>query len=145
MKEDFIIPTKINSELEQSIIKDYNDGYGTNYLASKYDVHRATIQRCLIRNSVELRRVSPHKHYNVRFFDTYTSESCYWAGFIAADGYIRNDRDAVCIHLCNIDINHLYKIKELTDYEGNISNSKRECSITFCGNGLEKDCLKIMN
>ena len=129
---------RINQELENCIISDYNNGYGTNYIADKYNLHRSTIQRCLQRNNVELRRVSPYSHYNVHFFDTYTPESCYWAGFIAADGYIRDDRDATTIHLCNDDINHLYKIKELTSYEGNISNSKRECSIMFSGKWFGK-------
>ena len=42
------------------------------------------------------------------FFDTYTPESCYWAGFIAADGYIRDDRDATTIHLCNDEYTKRY-------------------------------------
>lgn len=124
---------RISDDLEKLIINDYNSGYGTNYISEKYNINRSTVQRCLQRNNIELRRVSPHSHYDVHFFDTYTPESCYWAGFIAADGYIRDDRDATTIHLCNDDINHLYKIKELTKYEGNISNSKQECSIVFAG------------
>lgn len=40
-------------------------------------------------------------------FSTFTQESCYWAGFIAADGYIRN---GVGIELSAIDINHLIKL-----------------------------------
>lgn len=127
------IPKKIDDEMEHLIALDYKNGYGTNYLTEKYGIHRSTIQRCLLRNGIELRRGSPYKHYNINFFDEYNPESCYWAGFIASDGYVRNDRDAVCLHICNDDISHLYKIKELTNYEGNISNSKRECSITFCG------------
>ena len=124
---------KIEDELEKLIIKEYNDGYSNSYLANKYKVNRSTIQKCLIRNNIPLRRCSPHFHYDVHFFDEYNPSSCYWAGFIAADGYIRDDRDATVIHLCNDDISHLYKIKELTKHEGHISNSKNECSIVFSG------------
>jgi len=124
--------------MEKSIIDDYENGYGTDILAGKYKIHRATIQRCLKRNNIVLRRVSPYSHYNVHFFDQYTDDSCYWAGFILADGYIRDDRDATAIHLCNTDMSHLYKIRELVKYEGNISNSNKECSITFTGKWYKK-------
>lgn len=133
---------RINKELENNIINDYNNGYGTNYISEKYNLHRSTVQRCLQRNNINLRRVSPHSHYNIHFFDTYTPESCYWAGFIAADGYIRDDRDATIIHLCNNDISHLHKIKELTLHEGNISNSQKECSIVFSGKWFRESLYK---
>ena len=125
---------RINNDLENLIINDYNNGYGTNYISKKYNIHRSTVQRCLQRNNIKMRRVSPHSHYDVHFFDTYTPESCYWAGFIAADGYIRDDnRHSLIIHLCSDDVDHLYKIKKLTEYEGNINQSNRECYISFTG------------
>lgn len=136
------MPKRISQELELKIIKDYNDGYGTNCLAEKYNLNRSTIQRCLIRNNINLRRVSPYSHYDVHFFDNYNKESCYWAGFIAADGYIRDDRDSTVIHLCNDDISHLYKLKELTKFEGNIINSNKECSINFAGTWFGENLYK---
>lgn len=139
------IANKTNEDIENKIIQDYEDGYGTNFLSEKYKLHRSTIQRIIKRNNISLRRVSPHNHYNIKFFDQYNPESVYWAGFICADGYIRDDRDATVIHLCNTDNSHLYKIKELTKYEGNISNSKRECSITFSGKWYSEALLKNYN
>ena len=135
------MPEKIPDNLEKKIIRDYNNGYGTNFISLKYNLNRSTIQRCLKRNNIELRRVSPHSHYDIHFFDKYSNESCYWAGFIAADGNIRDDRDGTTIHLCNDDICQLYKIKTLTNYEGNISNSKKECSIFFAGKWFSEKLL----
>ena len=136
------IPNKTAKDIENTIIQDYKDGYGTNFLSDKYQLHRSTIQRILKRNNIILRNGSPYNHYNINFFDQYNPESVYWAGFICADGYIRDDRDAISIHLCNADNSHLYKIKELTKYEGNISNSNNECSITFSGKWYSESLLK---
>ena len=37
--------------------------------------------------------------HDIHFFEKYTKESCYWAGFIAADGNISIKEDSVNIHL----------------------------------------------
>lgn len=126
------MPNKIDDKTEQEIIKLYNDGYGTMEISQKCGIHRATIQRVLQRNNIDLRKRTP-AHYNVHFFDEYNENSCYWAGFIASDGYVRSDRDAVTIHLASVDYEHLLKIAKLTDYEGNVKINKNECYITFAG------------
>lgn len=136
------MPNKIDDKTEQEIIKLYNDGHSTMKLAIKYNLHRSTIQSVLKRNDIELRKRTP-VHYDVHFFDEYNENSCYWAGFIAADGYVRSDRAAVTIHLSSADYEHLLKLAKLTNYEGSVKLNKNECYITFAGkwfkNALDKN------
>ncbi len=108
------MPNKIDEKIEKDIIDLYNDGYGTMEISQKCGVHRATVQRVLQRNNIDLRKRTP-VHYDIHFFDEYNENSCYWAGFIAADGYVRSDRAAVTIHLASADYEHLLKLAKLTD------------------------------
>jgi hypothetical protein len=85
----------------------YNDGIGTNEIAVRLHRHRSTIQEWLKKSSVKLRKGSPRHKYDVHFFSKYTPESCYWAGFIMADGCIR--RTCLHIKLANKDQAHLQK------------------------------------
>lgn len=126
------MPTKINNKIEQEVLKLYNEGFGTLELANKFNLHRVTIQKILKRNNVDMRKRTP-AHYDIHFFDNYNENSCYWAGFIAADGYVRSDRNAVTIHLASTDYEHLLKLSQLTKYEGNVKVNNNECYITFAG------------
>ena len=60
---------------------------------------------------------------NEDFFYRDTPESFYWAGFIAADGFIGLHKDLykkLGILLANKDIRHLWKLKRLLNFEGPI-------------------------
>ena len=130
------MPKRINKEIESKIIKDYKNGKGTNFLAKKFNLHRATIQRTLIRNGLKLRKTSPYiGTYNVNFFSSFTRKSSYWAGFILADGCVRSDRDAIDIGLQKSDSDHLEKLAKATSFNGNICFGKElNCAkIDFAG------------
>lgn len=131
------MPKRTNNEIEREVISLYNEGYGTLELAKKFNLHRVTIQSILKRNNIKLRKGTP-VHYNIHFFDEYNELSCYWAGFIAADGYIRSDRAAVTIHLASTDNEHLLKLAQATRYEGNVNVCKNACYITFSGEWFQK-------
>lgn len=51
------------------------------------------------------------KNVNHNYFSTYNPESCYWAGFIAADGNISKKTNAVQVALGEKDLEHLNKLK----------------------------------
>lgn len=126
----------------KSLIADYQNGIGTTALADKYGLHRSTVQSILLRNNIKLRKTSPRNTYNIRFFSTYTPESCYWAGFILADGYLRSNRNLVSIKLMASDSNHLEKFKECIDYSGDIHFSITKhayCYIDICGEWFIND------
>lgn len=126
------MPTRINKEIENNVVDLYNEGYGVMELSDKYKIHRCTIQRILKRNNIKLRKRTP-SHYNIHFFDEYNVDSCYWAGFIAADGYVRSDRANVSIHLSKTDLGHLKKLEKLTNYIGKTAVYENECCLSFAG------------
>lgn len=100
------------------IVTLYNKGVGTSELAALTGLHRTTIQRQLLKAGVKLRQTSPRHHYDVSFFSKFTPQSCYWAGFILADGCVRSDRATVSIHLQRRDESHLRKFMESIRYDG---------------------------
>ena len=125
----------------------YQNGIGTCEIADYFACHRTSIQRILKSNGVNLRKKSPTKNqYNVLFFDNFNPESCYWAGFIAADGHVRHNRASVDIHLSKNDLLHLEKCKNATGFSGNIECSeKKSCRITFSGKWFVDDLYRNFN
>lgn len=120
-------------EIEKQIIADYLENFGTTELAKKYDLHRTTIQRILKNYNIPLRKRTTIAKFNIHFFDTYTAESCYWAGFIAADGNIAKSGNNVNIHLAISDLSHLQKFAKAIEYTGNIEEHENDCRINIAG------------
>lgn len=52
--------------------------------------------------------------YNRSFFDKKDLTSCYWAGFLAADGTIHQERE-ICLRLARKDRSHLNKFRRAID------------------------------
>lgn len=132
---------RTNDKIEKQIIDYYSEGYGVMELSEQFQLHRCTIQRILHRNNIKLRKRTPG-HYDIHFFDEYSVDSCYWAGFIAADGYVRSDRANVSIHLSVVDIEHLKKLEKLTNYTGKITVYDNECCLSFAGEWFPKALAK---
>lgn len=154
--KEYGIPTRSNkktsSDTIKNIINDYNNGIGVTVLGKKYNLHRITIQKLLKNNGIELRGYSPVKGYhNIHFFDAYTIESCYWAGFIAADGNVQKDKN-VNIKLALKDKEHLQKFAKLINFQGNIlegtegdQNQFHWCRINISGKWFIKALAKNFN
>lgn len=89
-----------------------------------------TIQHLLKRNAIPLRKTTPWKNkYNIRFFSEYNPQSCYWAGFILADGCLRSDRATLSIKLADKDKEHLEKFARAISFSGTIKHDNYQCSI----------------
>lgn len=132
---------KKHVELENLIIDDYLNNYiGVMGLSSKYNLHRTIIQRILLRCGVSLRKKTPRTKVNHFFFSEYNEISCYWAGFILADGYIREKgRFTLEIALMKSDVNHLMKFKELIAFDGAIKEYKECFKISISSKQLVND------
>jgi hypothetical protein len=67
---------------------------------------------------------------NDRYFDVIdTPDKAYWLGFIAGDGYVREDRGVLVVRLAETDVAHLLKLKTalgssapLRHYQGSAKN-----------------------
>ena len=64
-------------------------------------------------------RAQTKYHFNTTYFTEPTLENCYWAGFIAADGCIHDDRHW-SIKLSKKDRGHLISFSESLEYDGPI-------------------------
>jgi hypothetical protein len=109
-------------------------------LAQKYTVKEISLMEEIPVSTIyyKLRKsgVKPivaEKHvYN--FFDSYTPESCYWAGFIAADGnvFVKNGTYRIAIQLSARDIKHLKKFRHFIGVNKKIYLIKQKaCSISL--------------
>lgn len=126
------------------IINDYvHNHIGTMDLCEKYGLKRWKVQKILKENNVKLRKKTPITKVNHDFFSNYNSNNVYWAGFILADGYVRdNNRNTLIIKLQKNDINHLYKFKKDIGYMGNVKVSETYCYISISSDKIIKDLSK---
>lgn len=93
--------------IKDEIINLYKKGLSNKELSIKFNLHRTTIQRLLKKENIKLHKRKSTLVCNKDFFMSYTKESCYWAGFILADGYIRKNSSNLHIKLHKKDSNHL--------------------------------------
>jgi intein/homing endonuclease len=117
--------------MHNKIIEEYMNGESVSRLSVRFSIHRSTVQRILKRNGIVLRERTYVRNCIEDVFSTYTKESCYWAGFIAADGHIRRGRNTLSIKLSAIDYAHLVKFKEFigTNVDIKYGNSATYCYI----------------
>jgi len=128
--------TPIN--VREAIINDYVSKFiGVCDLSKNYNLHRFTIQRYLKRAKVTLRKKTPQIRVNHFSFSSYNAESCYWAGFILADGYIRNN--TLEIKQAKKDRSHLEKIKKWIAFEGEIKGRDNYYGISISSSQLIND------
>ncbi len=81
------------------------------------------------------------------FFSSGTKAAYYWAGFIAADGYIEEDRNRLGIGLQVDDWNHLEKFKQCvkSDHDICLFMKNAACRIRFNSEQIIKDLRSIFN
>lgn len=81
-------------------------------------------------NNWEIHKLEKYR-FNRNVFDVFSAESCYWAGFIAADGNISTGR--LTIVLNQIDTNHINKFCDFINFENrNIEKIISGVSNTNC-------------
>lgn len=113
---------EITLEMRSTVLAEYQKGTGTCEIAEKLNVKRWVPWRILSDAGVDLRRKSVYKKkYNQQFFDEYSPESAYWAGFILADGNITRNSSLLQIALSNVDESHLLKFCQAIGLENKLT------------------------
>lgn len=81
---------------------------------------------------------------NDNAFSTYTEESAYWAGFIAADGCV-DKLNRLRIYLGIVDTGHLYKFKNFLSAQHKVSENhqRKRCSFELTNVSLVRDLDKL--
>jgi hypothetical protein len=100
---------------DSEIVKLYLTGVSMSEITKEYLLHRSTVQRILIKNGVKLHKNKSFIKCNKGFFSNYTKESCYWAGFILADGNLRVNRNSLQIKIGKKDKEHLYSFLKVIE------------------------------
>ena len=121
----------------------YKKGIGTNHIANIMSIHRTTVQKYLKRYGIKLRKTSPWKNtYAINFFKRPNKINSYWAGFLLADGHVRNKRSTVSLKLKRADHSHLIKFKKALGFSGEIKRYKKYSVIDISGTWFIEDLRK---
>lgn len=90
---------------------------------------------------------SKKKLLDETFFSSNTKASYYWAGFLAADGWIESDRNRVGLALQKSDYSHLEKFKKAVSSSHDICAFMQDTSyrIRFNSENMVKDLFTIFN
>ncbi|MEK6880803.1 MAG: hypothetical protein AABY22_14385, partial [Nanoarchaeota archaeon] len=124
---------RVDGTTARELIQLYNKGFGTHRLAKLFQLHRSSVQALLIRNKIKLRKTSPYYNYDINYFDKYSEDNSYWAGFIMADGCLRRKMKRLEIKASLKDNGHLSKFKKIINFEGDIKTYYNYDSIGIGG------------
>lgn len=128
---------------DQEIIKLYQSGISITELTKTFEIHRSTAQKLLKRHGVLLHNKKSFIKCNRNFFSEYTNESCYWAGFILADGNLAVNRNMLQICLAKIDGNHLNKFLNAIncDEYDRVKYYKKYVTLKICLDEFKNDLI----
>lgn len=126
--------------IENKIKNLYEQGLTMQNIANQLNISSATVYKKLNKMNVSIRR--KHSNIDETYFDNpNTEKAAYWAGFIAADGYINtykkgNAQYNVMIEISQKDKSHLEKLaqdigKRITDYD-----KRNSCKLNLTSNHI---------
>jgi len=139
------IDTSYKKILDEEIVDLYVAGRSCNDIGKILGVNAQRINYRLnkmgkIRTLAESMRNRAIKH---SFFSNFSINSCYWAGFIAADGNIC--KGCLKIELSKKDIGHLAKFGTVIGYNRKIKKYKNSRSIAFRSKEMNNDLATNFN
>lgn len=112
-RKKYITDKKLNNEIIDSLIKDYEFGYSLNKLSSIYNLSVQKVRTILKQNNISIRPVSNKKYYlNEDYFDILTPNGAYILGLFAADGWNKKRDNMLELTLSQKDADLLESIKE---------------------------------
>ena len=98
---------RISEEREQQIVELYDSGMRQTDISKALGIEQTSITKYLRKNG---RRKNLAHDFDDDLFATFTAESCYWSGFLAADGGIDKGLECVKVSLQRDDKQHLAKL-----------------------------------
>lgn len=133
------------TKVELSILKDHYGRIPASRIADELlpdrttvAVHKMARKLGLKADRLKMTSIAKKVHScNQHYFNaSYVSnDSCYWAGFIAADGTIYNKNNSLKIELCEQDYSHLSTFVEGISFTGTVKiyNRNNSCYVTLYG------------
>lgn len=135
---------------EEKIKELYLNGMEIKNIAKLFNSNCRKIRRVLKKLDVKIVRKVKNLDHN--FFESFTPESCYWAGFVAADGCVSDKR--LFITLWKNDIHHIELFRENTKSNAKIAESvniqksgkiTESCGIALYSSKIVKDLFVNFN
>jgi intein/homing endonuclease len=105
------------------ISQEYLNGFSVKHLSLKYKIKERTLRS----NFEKLNIKKYQRSYGI--FSTFNSTECYWAGFLAADGCVYENR--IILELQIKDLNHLNKYSSFVGGHNKITIKKNSCLFRF--------------
>lgn len=117
-------------DLEMASI--YNKGATSDELAKQFGIDRGTVVAALNRVGVKLKQaweLNIKYSVNHNAFDELTDETCYWIGFLMADGsvHMSHRSGGVSLTLAIIDIDHVESYKNFVGFDGDVKIGESAC------------------
>ena len=110
---------KVDENIRQQIIQDYNNGKSLRQIEIDFNVTRSTVSKYLADKGIKTTKGNHYRkyHHQEDYFDSIdTEDRAYWLGFMFADGYIINNdnrygQDQFGLSIALEDIEMLYKFQ----------------------------------
>lgn len=142
-----IVPKKDHTK----IIQQYLSGIPAQQIGKLYGVSHTPITLILKNNHIKIRKHGFSCDEN--FFSDLSLKACYWAGFIAADGYVLTDFPRMGIAIHKKDEKHLKKFKKAIKFTGDVKQYISKgfntltpyCRIIINSQKVKDDLLKYFN
>ena len=115
--------TKLNLT-KDILIQDYNELKCLTKISIKYGVHRQTIANLFKKLNIEYKSKIHKYSSNEEYFNNDNQDVFYWAGFIAADGCMYQNKaglQQLVIKLAEQDLSHLILFKHYIETQAPIS------------------------
>jgi hypothetical protein len=106
-----------------------NKNLTTREIAKTLNISKGSVYNYMKRFNIQARKNGSWQRkysFNHTYFTNINNDSAYWAGFIAADGCIKNNY--VIISLANKDLDHLEKFRECLQSDTVIYPAPKNCS-----------------
>lgn len=105
--------TKLTSEEQDAIVRDYKPGMLLTELGAKHDTSYHVVRNLLVRRIGFSKRPLGRPRVckiDESVFDVLGEHAAYWVGFLMADGCVHSNK--VVINLASKDKDHLYRFRE---------------------------------
>lgn len=140
---------RISEELERQIVDLYDTGMKVEDICSTLSLCNYTVHNYLRKH--DKRRNIVHT-FDDNMFSVFTQESCYWAGFLAADGSIGQELRSLRVGLERCDRLHLEKLLRFSkdehptvkDGEGQLIDKNTGKTYSFIYSYIDINSVKIV-
>lgn len=137
----FRTESKLSEEEKDEIVQEYKNGKPITKIKNDYPISQDTVCNYLEEKGISRNRnnIDERKHnINDDVFKELDDQTCYWIGFLLADGNVRKD-GVVRLRLKKSDISHIKKFQKFLNTDYKVYTNKRVSGINIRSEQIVKD------